>query len=90
MPARRTNASRSPSGEVLPSADAFILDEAHQLPETAARFFGQRISARQLADLARDAVAEQLRDAPDAGGIRAAGDGVEQATVLAPERAGLS
>ena len=66
-------------GEVLPTADAFILDEAHQLPDTAANFFGQRISARQLQELTRDAVAEQLREAPDAAWVRDAADAVENA-----------
>jgi len=66
-------------GEVLPTADAFILDEAHQLPDTAARFFGQRVSARQVQELVRDAVAEQLREASDAAWIRDAADAVEQA-----------
>jgi len=66
-------------GEVLPSADAFILDEAHQLPETASNFFGQRISARQLQELARDTVAEQLREAGDAGWLRDAAGAVEAA-----------
>ncbi len=45
-------------GEILPGAPAFILDEAHQLPELAAHFFGQSLSARQLVELARDALAE--------------------------------
>jgi ATP-dependent DNA helicase DinG len=45
-------------GEILPGAHAFVLDEAHQLPELAAQFFGVAISARQLNDLARDALAE--------------------------------
>ena len=66
-------------GEVLPSADAFILDEAHQLPETATNFFGQRITGRQIQDLARDALAEQLSEASDAGWIREAAEAVEQA-----------
>lgn len=51
--------------ELLPGADAFILDEAHQLPEVAGRFFGLSLSSRQLLELARDTLAEQLRDAPD-------------------------
>ncbi len=46
-------------GELLPGADACIVDEAHQLPEIATRFFGVRLSARQitttLADLEREA-----------------------------------
>ena len=45
-------------GEILPGASAFVLDEAHQLPELAAQFFGEGISARQLLDLARDSLAE--------------------------------
>lgn len=45
-------------GEVLPGAETFVLDEAHQLPELAAQFFGARLSARQLDELGRDALAE--------------------------------
>ena len=45
-------------GEILPGAHAFVLDEAHQLPELATQFFGVTVSARQLNDLARDALAE--------------------------------
>ncbi|HET7301430.1 MAG TPA: ATP-dependent DNA helicase [Oleiagrimonas sp.] len=45
-------------GELLPAADAFVLDEAHQLPELAGQFFSQSISARQLVELGRDALAE--------------------------------
>ena len=66
-------------GEVLPTADAFILDEAHQLPETAANFFGRRITGRHIQELARDAVAEQLREAADAAWIRTAAEALEQA-----------
>ncbi len=55
-------------GEVLPSADAYILDEAHQLPEVAAQFFGLSMSSRQLADLVRDtkfAYFEEAGDLPE-------------------------
>ena len=41
-------------GEILPGADCFILDEAHQLPEVASNFFGLSVSGKQLLDLARD------------------------------------
>lgn len=44
--------------EILPGAEAFVIDEAHQLPELAAQFFGEALSARPLVELARDAVAE--------------------------------
>jgi len=52
---------------VLPGADAVIVDEAHQLPELATQFFGERVSTRQLSDLARDVAAEvqTFRDMPD-------------------------
>jgi len=45
-------------GEVLPGAGIFIVDEAHQAPETASRFFSVTLSARQVQDLCRDFVAE--------------------------------
>ena len=50
-------------GEILPGAQAFVVDEAHQLPELAAQFFGEGIGARQLAELARDALGE-CKDVP--------------------------
>ncbi len=45
-------------GEILPGAAAFVLDEAHQLPELAAQFFGEGLGSRQLLDVARDSLAE--------------------------------
>ncbi len=45
-------------GEILPGAQAFVVDEAHQLPELAAQFFGEGIGARPLVELARDALRE--------------------------------
>ncbi|MFC0677157.1 ATP-dependent DNA helicase [Lysobacter korlensis] len=52
-------------GEILPGAQAFVVDEAHQLPDLAAQFFGEALSARPLVELARDAVAE-CKDQPGA------------------------
>lgn len=34
--------------EFLPGADAIILDEAHQIPDLAAQFFGLRLGSREL------------------------------------------
>jgi ATP-dependent DNA helicase DinG len=45
-------------GEILPGAQAFILDEAHQIPELAGQFFSQSISARQITELAQDSLSE--------------------------------
>ncbi len=52
-------------GEILPGAQAFVVDEAHQLPELAAQFFGEGIGARALVELARDALGE-CKDMPGA------------------------
>ncbi len=41
--------------ELLPNCNTVILDEAHQLPETATLFFGDEVTAGALGDLARDA-----------------------------------
>ncbi|EDY87522.1 helicase c2 [gamma proteobacterium HTCC5015] len=41
-------------GEVLPTANAFIFDEAHQLPEVASLFFGQAVGSRQLLEFVKD------------------------------------
>ena len=49
-------------GELLPSADCYVIDEAHQLPETASDFFGHTLSARQLQDLVRDIELESHRE----------------------------
>ncbi len=48
-------------GELLPGTDAVILDEAHQVPEIAAQFFGLAVSSRQAAALARDTQLELTR-----------------------------
>ncbi len=52
-------------GELLPEADTLIVDEAHQLPEVASVFFGDRISSRQLLELSRDVVGAQITEAPE-------------------------
>ncbi len=40
--------------ELLPACNTLVFDEAHQLPETARLFFGERVSSGQLVELARD------------------------------------
>ena len=55
-------------GEILPGAHAFVLDEAHQIPELAGQFFSQSVSGRQLSELEADA----LREAATASGAKAA------------------
>jgi len=67
-------------GEVLPSANAFIIDEAHQLPESASQFFGLRLSSRQLNELANDAIAEHLKYAKEHKLINTAAQDLQKAT----------
>jgi ATP-dependent DNA helicase DinG len=45
-------------GEILPGAQAFVIDEAHQLPELAASFFGEGFGTRPWQELAADCLAE--------------------------------
>ena len=65
--------------ELLPTADAVVFDEAHQLPEAASEFFGESVSTRQLLDLARDLVRAGLVCAPDGADWRALADRLERA-----------
>src|SRR5450631_4166491 len=53
-------------GDLLPGAEAVILDEAHQVPDIAAQFFGQTWSMRQVQIWSRDATSEM-----SAAGVRA-------------------
>jgi len=78
-------------GELLPSANAVILDEAHQLPEIASVFFGQTLGSRQLLELGRDSTSESHNEAPDMEAIRTHAAALEKATLdlrLALGRAG--
>jgi ATP-dependent DNA helicase DinG len=52
-------------GDLLPGAEAVILDEAHQVPDIAAQFFGRTWSVRQVQLLLRDVSAEMM-----AAGVR--------------------
>ena len=56
-------------GDLLGAADAIILDEAHQIPDLAAQFFGAHVSSRRIESLLADAQAELAK----AGGLTAAG-----------------
>ncbi|HVC30469.1 MAG TPA: ATP-dependent DNA helicase, partial [Steroidobacteraceae bacterium] len=41
-------------GDLLGAADAIILDEAHQIPDLAAQFFGAHVSSRRIESLLSD------------------------------------
>jgi ATP-dependent DNA helicase DinG len=65
--------------ELLPAANTIILDEAHQLPNTAGLFFGSTIGSGQLMELARDARAEGLVNAKDFAPLPDAASALEKA-----------
>ena len=77
-------------GDILGTADAVILDEAHQIPDLATEFFGANVSSRRIENLLKEAHAEiaaQLArvsaDSEASAAIRevaTATRGVEQAT----------
>lgn len=46
-------------GRLLPNVDTVIFDEAHQLIDTASRFFSKTISSFRLRNLCRDVIAEE-------------------------------
>jgi ATP-dependent DNA helicase DinG len=72
-------------GDLLPGADAIVIDEAHQLPDIAAQFLGFNVSTRQLAALAKDVAGELLLNQQMSTGVGTALTGLEQqvATVAA-------
>jgi ATP-dependent DNA helicase DinG len=63
-------------GDLLPTADCYVIDEAHQLPDTASDFFGHTLSTRQLHDLARDIELESHREGGPTPELLAAGERV--------------
>ncbi len=52
-------------GELLPTADMVIFDEAHQLPDLASLFFSQTLSARQLLELTNDSKVAYFEESAD-------------------------
>ncbi|VAX07352.1 DinG family ATP-dependent helicase YoaA [hydrothermal vent metagenome] len=66
-------------GELLPAANAFIIDEAHQLPDVASGFFGTSMSSQQLMELARDAEAEYITEINEGRDFSAITDALQTA-----------
>lgn len=64
-------------GELLPDAQVVIIDEAHQLAETASNFLGINVGGKQLTDLANDALVEYYKDATDIPALRTACEDLE-------------
>lgn len=63
-------------GDLLGAADAIILDEAHQIPDLAAQFFGAHVSSRRIESLLEDVRTELAKHhgpapQPQSGAFRA-------------------
>jgi ATP-dependent DNA helicase DinG len=68
--------------EILPSADAIVVDEAHQIADVASTFFGSSLSSHQLRDLCRDSIKVAHNEAPDQPGLAVSAEDLDRATNL--------
>jgi ATP-dependent DNA helicase DinG len=66
-------------GRLLPGVEAIIFDEAHQMPEIASVFFGRSVSRKQIENLARDVLAEELKEKSGVKELRASLDKLNRA-----------
>jgi len=64
-------------GDLLPGADAIVIDEAHQLPDIAAQFLGYSVSTRQMSAIAKDVAGELLLAQQMGSGVDAALAGLD-------------
>ncbi|MCW8335127.1 ATP-dependent DNA helicase [Vibrio paucivorans] len=68
-------------GELIPEADVFIFDEAHQLPDIASQYFGQSVSSRQIQELAKDIEIGYRTEAKDMRQLQKVGDSLVQSAM---------
>ena len=61
-------------GELLPEADVLIFDEAHQLPDIAANFYGEQITLRQIEMLCRETVQAEAAEAAESRSLQRLAD----------------
>lgn len=78
-------------GDLLGSADAVILDEAHQIPDLATQFFGAHVSSRQVETLIKDLrleLAAQAAAAATVPALRAAEEALRELRAAAAGASG--
>lgn len=87
-------------GDILGTADAVILDEAHQIADLATQFFGAHVGSRRIESLLQDVRVELSRFAPSAheaeegvaaalaGSVHAVEDSLQQLRGCMPARVG--
>lgn len=67
-------------GELIPTGDVMIFDEAHQLPDIASQYFGQQLTSRQLMDLAKDMTLAYRTDVRDMAQLQKSAERLAQST----------
>ncbi|CAM3578922.1 ATP-dependent helicase [Rouxiella silvae] len=65
-------------GELIPTADVMIFDEAHQIPDIASQYFGQQLSSRQLLDLSKDITIAYRTEVRDSAQLQKSADRLAQ------------
>ncbi|MDF9400814.1 ATP-dependent DNA helicase [Vibrio sp. 1180_3] len=68
-------------GELIPEAEVFIFDEAHQLPDIASQYFGQSVSSRQVQELAKEIEIGYRTEAKDMRQLQKVGDKLTQSAM---------
>ncbi|GAA4899070.1 ATP-dependent DNA helicase [Ferrimonas pelagia] len=68
--------------EILPKAELFVFDEAHQLPDIALSHFAESVSSRQIRDMAREMERAYLTRLRDCRQLHSAGQRMEAANTL--------
>lgn len=68
-------------GELIPEAEVFIFDEAHQLPDIASQYFGQSLSSRQIQELAKDVEIGYRTEAKDMRQLQKVADKLVQSAM---------
>ncbi len=61
-------------GELVPEAQVYVFDEAHQLPEIASHYFGKSVGSRTIQDLAQDIQLAYRAEAHDMAQLGKAAD----------------
>ena len=75
-------------GELVPEAQVYVFDEAHQLPEIATNYFGKSVGSRTILDLAQDIQLAYRAEAHDMAQLGKAADRLAIARLAALACAG--
>lgn len=68
-------------GELIPTADVMIFDEAHQIPDIASQYFGQQLTSRQLLDLSKDITIAYRTEVRDSAQLQKSADRLGQSAM---------